>query len=92
MKDLIDILLRAFDHMVPEECSNVVIAFGNTGCGKSTLLGSMIMGPNNLEKLRIMVDKYKQNVIDYKQGGVGPFPIGHKTTASETFYPTFHKS
>ena len=46
---LIDVLERAFDHLLPKKCEDVVLAFGNTGCGKSTLLGAIIMGPHSLE-------------------------------------------
>ena len=49
LRELIDVLHRAFDHILPEQCSDIVITFGNTGCGKSTLLGAMIIGSDKLE-------------------------------------------
>ena len=67
---------------MPEECSNIVVAFGNTGSGKSTLLGSMIVGSNNLQKKDIKNGKWIQRVIDYKEGVEGPFPIGHQYSQS----------
>lgn len=48
LKELKDVLNCAFDHILPKECNDIIIAFGNTGCGKSTILGSMLVGPEKL--------------------------------------------
>ena len=75
LQNLTDVLERAFTHMDPKLCQDIVVTVGDTGCGKSTLLGALIMGPENLCTVK---KKIGGRVIDYKSGVTGPFAIGHE--------------
>lgn len=88
LDSLTKILEEAFKTFDESKLDNVVMAIGNTGCGKSTLMGSMILGPDKLERRKIE----KKNVIDYKDNVPKVLKIGHSNQESETFYPSFYKS
>ena len=88
LDNLREVLDEAFKSFSQANLNDIVMAIGNTGCGKSTLMGSMILGPDKLERKKIQ----RRNVIDYKDSVPNVLKIGHSQKSSETFYPSFYKA